>query len=464
MKSSLLLSILTIIILLGIIACRKNLINEELNPDQKSVDVNVAAAKKWYYETFKKSAEWTSYNSARTRTSNANTQKEPDWERGTYNKLGNLEITEFPLLRSNTSFSLPAASLTDEEKIKIAKASLSRIAFIKNEKNEITVREIDYIPEWQYLKKKNFDISKAMYGKPGDDFTGRIFIKNWNDDILSLRMTENGKVTKKGSIKKSTTTHNRLYRLAPGESCQPMEVCVWRQDCLEWYAEETFLYESCGSWYNTGNCWIEDYCNDGGGDNGDDNDCNTTSGSATARIEGSTSTNESTASATEPCPCEFYGTCNTCVSECESNPTFLSDNAVTGSQIESINVVDINGFKKYKTIKWYPLENLTWKLISQEEGIVELVDVSTDKWVWNSLVHKSITFKGMSPGGNVTPNQGIGTPSFVAGTPNVLYAGITLDFAVTYAPVCDDCPLIQLAIRPYTIPYTAQGGFWNAKP
>ncbi|HUS00805.1 MAG TPA: glycosyl hydrolase 108 family protein [Chitinophagaceae bacterium] len=309
MKSPLLLSILTLIVLFGIIACRKNLINEELHPDQKPADANVFAAKKWYNEFFKKSAEWASYNSARNRTSGeANGKKEPDWEHGSYNKLGNLEIMEFPLFRSSTSFSLPAGSLTDEEKIKLAKASLSRIAFIKNDKNEITVREIDYIPEWQYLQKKNFDISNVMYGKTGEDFTGRIFVKNWNEDILSMSLVENGKITKKGSIKNANDT--RLLRLAPGDGsgeCQPMQVCVWRQTCIGWYSGTVLLYESCGGWYNTGNCWIENYCGGSGGSTG--NDCYPTTAPANARIEGSI-TNESTGTATAaPCPCEFYGTC-----------------------------------------------------------------------------------------------------------------------------------------------------------
>jgi hypothetical protein len=220
-------------------------------------------------------------------------------------------------------------------------------------------------------------------------------------------------------------------------ACISWDICIEEQICKEWYLDGSIYKTECGDWYNTGDCYTEMYCgevNEGGG--------------GTAADDG----------------CEVYGTCNTCVTECESNPTFLSDDAVIGSETISISVTDIDGFKKYKRLKWCPLDNLTWNLLSLEEGIVELVEVSPDKWVWNSLAHKSLTFNGTSPGGTVTPNQGVGTPSFVAGTSNVLYAGITLEFDVTYAPLCDECPLIQTVIRPYSKHYTATSTFWNAIP
>jgi hypothetical protein len=443
MKSSLLLGILTLIVLFGIIGCRKNLINEELHPGQRPADANVTAAKKWYNESFKKSAEWASYNSAGKRiTGETNDKKEPDWEHGISNKLGNLEIMEFPFLKSNTTFSLPSTSLTDEEKIKLAKASLSRIAFIKNDRNEMTVREIDYIPDWQYLQKKNFDISNAMYGKPADDFTGRILVKNWNEDILSLRMIENGKIIKKGSIKKSDD--NRLLRLAPGGGgeCQPMQVCVWRQTCVQWSTSTGFSYETCGAWYNTGNCWIENYCT--GGTTGS-TDCYPAPAPASERIDGSTTnetTGTTTGTTTEPCPCEFYGTCDACNMTEEQAQGKLDELVNSGSTLSDacavtlISSTDTNRVKEY-CWKFFGTTGSIWYFTSYEKGVhykTNNTEPST-QWAWRSLEHKSISRQGVVAGGSVectlnTANSTLGTYS----------AGMVLNYNMRFSLVCTGFP------------------------
>ena len=55
--------------------------------------VFTAFVKNWYYETFKKTAEWLS--------SAEHGKKLPDWKHGEYKKIGGMEIVEFPLIKKH---------------------------------------------------------------------------------------------------------------------------------------------------------------------------------------------------------------------------------------------------------------------------------------------------------------------------------------------------------------------------
>ncbi len=155
-----------------------------------------------------------------------------------------------------------------------------------------------------------------------------------------------------------------------------------------------------------------------------------------------------------------------CFNDCTANMLSLSSEAAVASDLVSFDVSDgIGSFgrlTKWQKPRWVCLKNLTWVLISEEEGQIELANPRSNQWSWKYLEHKSITFSGASYGGSVTPDNGSGTPSFVAGTRNVLVAGMELHFNVTYAPICD-CPLIKLVAQSYSVPYTAHAIF-PAKP
>src|SRR5688572_17232388 len=91
-KTAILSLILSAVILtFTIIACQKNTSSDALDTVFDSAD-----AKEWYYGTFKKSQEWLNYNAKE------NGVKSPDWNHGTYQKTGNLEIVEFPLIKVKT--------------------------------------------------------------------------------------------------------------------------------------------------------------------------------------------------------------------------------------------------------------------------------------------------------------------------------------------------------------------------
>lgn len=93
-------------------------------------------------------------------------------------------------------------SLTSAEKRRIANASLTRVIFIKDKKSDITVQEVNYIPDWDYLQKKQFDTSNLCYGKESVDFSGKMILKKWDGVDLSIKIFTNGKITKLATLKK----------------------------------------------------------------------------------------------------------------------------------------------------------------------------------------------------------------------------------------------------------------------
>jgi hypothetical protein len=149
-----------------------------------------------------------------------------------------------------------------------------------------------------------------------------------------------------------------------------------------------------------------------------------------------------------------------CLNQCQSNSDELSSGVSTASETTNTNISAVNDHTKYKNPKWTCLKGTGWILSSQEIGIIKLVDVQANKWVWNSLTHSTINMTGMPVGGTVTPNTGTGTPSFVAGTPNVLYAGMSLNFDVKYSVVCN-CGGFAPS---YTLNYISTSTLWNANP
>jgi hypothetical protein len=66
---------------------------------------------------------------------------------------------------------------------------------------------------------------------------------------------------------------------------------------------------------------------------------------------------------------------------------------------------------------------------------------------------------GFTAGGQITYDNGIGTPSFVAGTPYVIYASMALNFTVKASPICDGCTPMSKSTA-----YYSTSPFWIANP
>jgi hypothetical protein len=229
-------------------ACQK-----ETSPQAKSSNFNPTVAKEWYYAEFKKSAEWHS--------SNLKGKKLPDWENGVVSKIGDNDIVEFPLVKKTKSFPLSAVAegrtLSQAELSRLSNGSLSRIIFIRDKSGKTVVREMDYIPEWNYLVNHGFDISKASILNFKENFSGTVLVKTWSGATISSLAYKDGKMVASGKKVASTANANRTV---DGGDCYTIEYCVWQQDCTLTFYSDGLVTDDCGEWYNTGDCWLEEYC------------------------------------------------------------------------------------------------------------------------------------------------------------------------------------------------------------
>lgn len=98
--------------------------------------------------------------------------------------------------------------------------------------------------------------------------------------------------------------------------------------------------------------------------------------------------------------------------------------------------------------------------MSRKSFFIKLVDLVNNKWEWVSLVHGGISMEGNTlPGVSVSYTQGSGTP-----TVSSLYAGMSLNFNVTYNFVCN-CPNFPLlGWIPAVNKAYKSSAIWDSKP
>ena len=120
-------------------------------------------------------------------------KKYPDQNNEYYRKIGYVEIIEFPLIKAKKQVSfVNSGKLNSAQAQRVLDASLTRAVFIKMGKDKIYLREIQYIPDYDYLERKGFDISDVDLRK-GNDFSGKVIIKTWDSEVLSMKILSNGK-------------------------------------------------------------------------------------------------------------------------------------------------------------------------------------------------------------------------------------------------------------------------------
>jgi hypothetical protein len=235
---------ITLLLFVVISSCKKTLSDTEY--EGKEV-FDAAAAKEWYYGVFKKSAEWKSSPEAG--------KKLPVWKHGTHRKLAGMDFVEYPLLKAKTGFPIPTNGLTITDRKKIFTASLKTVTFIKN-KGEVIMREINYIPDWEYLKKNNYDISSILDYSKENDFTGKMIVKEWGGKDVSTQFYKDGKLFKilPKDYKKITFKKGGSQNTSSLGECMTLYCKMW-QDCDEY---PDGLITNCGEPYPDPNdCYEE---------------------------------------------------------------------------------------------------------------------------------------------------------------------------------------------------------------
>lgn len=125
------------------------------------------------------------------------------------------------------------------------------------------VREVNYVPDWQYLQKQQFDISKTFYGKGADDFTGTMIVKDWNENLLTMYVLSNGKITRNISTKRTGSNNQNQLTTSTGD-CTWMEYCMWYEDCV---VVGDMWTNDCGMPYeDPTDCFMQQNCSGDGGD------------------------------------------------------------------------------------------------------------------------------------------------------------------------------------------------------
>lgn len=156
-----------------------------------------------------------------------------------------------------------------------------------------------------------------------------------------------------------------------------------------------------------------------------------------------------------------YSPISDCVTKAEENFYKEVQGALSVSMPQQNHISEINQITKRKDPVWIILKGFGgWYLQSQEIGVIKLVDAETNIWHWVSLDHGAISMVGIPlPGVQISYSQGVGTPSVYT-----LYAGMSINFTVTFHFVCN-CPNIPLLgwIPPVTRNYTASC-LWDSKP
>lgn len=241
-------------------ACKPSVLEGSSNEE-----FSVNAAKEWYYGVFKKSAEY-ALNNIKLKG-----DKSPTWNNAKYEKFGDIEVIEIPLSMERKLVSVPNfANQNNEDKKRIAQATINNLLIIRLPSKEIIVREIQYIPEIDYLRSRNFDISHLYYKAIDKEFDGIITIKKWNGERVNKYKLVDGLI--KSKVKKGTKKIISNQRTSE-EICVTVITTEQEMWCKGHYEGDILFIDECGEWEDTGNVTYEDFCEwleDGGDSNCED--------------------------------------------------------------------------------------------------------------------------------------------------------------------------------------------------
>lgn len=226
--------VLTGIILLAfsltviLFSCRKN------NDAPPENSFNAGAAKEWFYATFKKTNEYATAATAGKQL--------PKWETGRYKKTGNIEMVEYDLVQQKkTTMVVPTGNPFEDKRI--ADAAINRALFVKKD-GQTRLFNLQLIPGADYAKAKHYDISANGFVNPDKNFTGKLLIKNWNNELVKGYNITEGKKT---GIIKPVKQGNAAGRSANSE-CEDIYHYLLVQWCDYEPVGDNITLVSCGDW------------------------------------------------------------------------------------------------------------------------------------------------------------------------------------------------------------------------
>jgi hypothetical protein len=265
-KSLLVIATLFLTTAIVIQGCKKNDLN--FTEDSSKATFTKEAAKEWYYGVFKKSAEYKSYNQKTMG------EKQPIWETAKSHKVGDLEILEFSLVKDYKKVQIDKSqNLNAVNSKRVLENTLNHLILIKDKAGQIKIREVQIIPNFDYLLKKNYDISINNFFSLDKEFDGRVIVKDWNEAFLRGFLFEDGKIRKSYKPTSNRFTANQPSVTTESESGPPLCVDVydelWERHCEGHYEGDVKVEDRCGEWILVSSVYIGTFCEDDfGGGNG----------------------------------------------------------------------------------------------------------------------------------------------------------------------------------------------------
>ncbi len=181
-----------------IYSCQK--FGKDVYPNKQDSSFSIKNARRWYYNVFKKDPTFLKINKNSLynywRSASEPPKKYPIWGGAISEKVGHFDIIEMPLQVIKKAVGVPSyrQKLTSEEGKRIAQFSTERVGFIKNiATGKISKRIVQYIPDLNYLKQKNFSISQNTLTQISSDFTGWVTVRDWSDKVLGMYKFEAGR-------------------------------------------------------------------------------------------------------------------------------------------------------------------------------------------------------------------------------------------------------------------------------
>jgi hypothetical protein len=425
-RKIILLCLVTMAVIGSFNACKKYGPAKEV-ASENTGEFNISAAREWYYSHFKKTNNWKSYDPE------VQGKKLPDWEHGRYRKTGSLEIAEFPLEQAKRSYGIAGSGLTDQAKEKIAAASQSRILFIKKADGSILVREADYVPDWEYLGKKGYDISSVQMGNPENDFSGRLTIKRWNETEVSKWLVKDGKLKKQLSFQNKSADSSRTGSKTLCDDF--ILITFYEQSCVDFFRGDKLIKEVCSNWMPVDdriepNCdfvWDDDPC------------ANVTA---------------------EDCMCMLYNICPSNGDDEENcqapNPNAVLAGAATQSEMDQDEwgpeFLDpaTGKLTRIGIFTWYFEKNTfltyTWNFKSTEEARAVLIN---GVWKISSISHKYHSMEGTLP---PCINFSVDVSPVSSVAPDGRSATITLNYTLSVSTSC--CIHVQMGSKQFTAAIT----------
>ena len=351
----------------------------------------------------------------------------PSWKNSLTKTSGKLTIIELPLYSSLTTSFVPVrAQETSLDRERIAGATVHKVLIIKNnETHETHVRVLTIVPSVSYMKGNG--TAPLSYINLSTIFSGFIYIRDWNENLISALKYDNGKRQIFDPFEKKEK--NEMTLMSSSNCDGTWDVVGYREFCITVHqADEPDPCDDPSNWGSRpiigftvpGDCDYGEFLDPCLGLSESDCDC-LTLGVCVDDDDGETWTEE-----------------EICRETAETAVNTLANNSFTDDETIAIQNIEQTANTRIKKYEWRILKSLGWYLFSWEKGTHIKTNNSnpSQQWQWQSLEHQDIAMVGLALGGSIEYSE-------ISAIPHVdLYtAGMDLDFKVKYSVACKGSPI-----------------------